>query len=249
MSASHSTDSFLLAFFRFSFSNMQYALEVELGIQLFTCPVRLHYVHGMMERKIRDVKSSTNKALQNWHLSIYVWEKLSQQISNSFDSLPNGFGSNVRSLDDLVILTPICLLVGRNNHRCHPAPLILSDDCKQIIKSNEYIFRAWFQSWLISYVPSLVPQPKWYQTNTHITVGDIVLFSKSDKEFEHLYQYGIVTATHTTRDGLVRTVDVTYQNNSERTKRTTTRGVRELVVIHRVDELGISKELFDLASH
>ena len=45
------------------------------------------------------------------------------------------------------------------------------------------------------------------------------------------------------RDGLVRTVDVTYQNHNEKVKRVTTRGVRELVVIHPVEDLGISKEL------
>ena len=232
-----------------SFSNMKYVLEVERGIQFFTCPVGSHYVHGKVERKIREVRSSIDKTLQKRRLSILQWETLAQQISNSINNLPIGLGSKVDSLENLDLLTPNRLLLGRNNNRCPTAPLILSNDCREIIKSNENIFRAWFQSWLISYVPSLVPQPKWYQTNTHITVGDVVLFSKSDKEFEHLYQYGIVTATHTTRDGLVRTVDVTYQNNSEKTKRTTTRGVRELVVIHRVDELGISKELFDLASH
>lgn len=83
--------------------------------------------------------------------------------------------------------------------------------------------------------------------NQHIAVGDIGRFSKSDKEFEHLYQYGMVSKLLETRDGLVRKVEITYQNSSEVTKRVTTRGVRELVVIHPVDELGISRELFDLA--
>ena len=100
----------------------------------------------------------------------------------------------------------------------------------------------------MSYVPSLVPHPKWFETNRNIAVGDIVLFSKSDKEFENVYQYGLVKVIHVSKDGLIRSVDVEYQNANKNTKRRTTRGVRELVVIHPFDELGLSKELFDLAA-
>ena len=75
----------------------------------------------------------------------------------------------------------------------------------------------------------------------------MVLFSKSDKEFENDYQYGIVKSTHVSRDGLVRSVEIEYQNSTENSKRVTTRGVRELVVVHPVDELGLSRELYDLA--
>ena len=270
----YSTDSFILAFIRFScrygypsslypdpgsqlikgcndmiisFSTIKYRLEVEYGVEFHTCPVGSHYVHGKVERKIREVRSSINKHVQKQRLSILQWETLGQQISNSINNLPIGVGSKTQSLENLDLITPNRLLLGRNNNRCPTAPLILSDDHKQIIKSNENIFRAWFRGWLVSHVPTLIPQPKWHTTNRQIAVGDVVLFSKSDKEFENLYQFGIVTAVRATRDGLVRTVDVEYQNSTERTKRSTTRGARELVVIHRVDELGISKELHDLA--
>ena len=50
------------------------------------------------------------------------------------------------------------------------------------------------------------------------------------------------------KNGLIRTVEVEYQNPGEDTRRKTKRGVRELIVIHPVDELGISKELYDLAN-
>ena len=54
--------------------------------------------------------------------------------------------------------------------------------------------------------------------------------------------------THVSRDGLVRSVDVEYQNPAENTKRVTNRGARELIVIHPFDELGLSRELYDLAA-
>ena len=175
------------------------------------------------------------------------WETLGQQIANSINNLPIGLGNKVASLENVDLITPNRLLLGRNNNRAPTKPLILSTDAKKIIQTNEDIFTAWFQSWLVSYVPTLVPQPKWFKTDWDIAVGDIVLFSKSDKEFENLYQYGIVKVLYTGKDGLIRTVGVEYQNASEDTKRSTKRGVLEIVVIHQVDEVSISKELFDLA--
>ena len=76
----------------------------------------------------------------------------------------------------------------------------------------------------------------------------MILFLKSEKEFEHLYQYGRISQVFPGKDGRIRSVEVEYQNNNEKTKRTTKRGVRELVIIHHVDELGISRELHDLAN-
>ena len=101
---------------------------------------------------------------------------------------------------------------------------------------------------MTSYVPTLVDRPKWFDTDRDVSVGDVVLFLKSDKEFEHLYQYGIVSQVVQCLDGLIRTVVVDYQNHDEEFRRNTERGVRDIVVIHPVDELGISRELHDIAN-
>ena len=68
----------------------------------------------------------------------------------------------------------------------------------------------------------------------------------SEKEFDKTYQYGIVTKTFQSKDGLVRSVEVQYQNFNENVKRLSKRCVRD-IVIHPVDELGISAELDELA--
>ena len=78
--------------------------------------------------------------------------------------------------------------------------------------------------------------------------GDVVMFSKSEKEFENLYQYGIVTSVSFSKDGRIRKVEVEYTNPTENVKRKTIRGTRDLIVIHQVEELGLSKELSDLAN-
>ena len=101
----------------------------------------------------------------------------------------------------------------------------------------------------MSCVPMLVERPKWFVTERNICVGDVVLFLKSEQEFDPHYQYGIVTVTYESKDGIVRVVEVEYQNASENVKRTTKRGVRDLVVIHEVDEIGISSELDQLCHY
>ena len=261
----YSTDSFLLAFTRFacrfgypkrllpdegsqlikgcknmviSFSNIQHKLNVEYGVEFKTCPVGAHYIHGKVERKIQQIKSSLLKELDNRRLSVIQWETLGIQIANSVNNMPIGIGNKTEDVENLDILTPNRLILGRNNDRCPTAPLELAQDRKRIIETNAKIFKAWFNSWLISYVPTLIERPKWHDTDQEISVGDVILkFLKSEQEFDLQYQYGIVKSVNKGKDGRVRTIEVEYQNHNEKIKRTTTRGVRDVVLIHRVDEL------------
>ena len=231
-----------------SMSDIQHKLSVEYGVTFKTCPVGAHYVHGKVERKIQDIKKCLRKSVSGSRLSVLQWETLGQQVANSINNVPIGLGNKTDMLENLDILSPNRLLLGRNNSRSPTAPLEIKHDVRKIIQTNNEIFQTWFKDWLISYVPTLIEKPKWFKTERNITVGDVVLFLKSEQEFDRQYQYGIVTKTVEGRDGIVRMVEVEYQNPNEKTKRYTKRGVRDLVVIHPVDEIGISKELFELAN-
>ena len=70
-----------------------------------------------------------------------------------------------------------------------------------------------------------------------------MLFLKKENEFAGNYQYGIVKSVESSKDSKIRKVIVEYVNSTEETRRETRRSVRELVVIHPVDELGIIREL------
>ena len=155
--------------------------------------------------------------------------------------MPDGLSLKHRTsnLDTLDLLTPNRLLLGRNNDRCPNKPLVICPDHKKMIETNEEIFRAWFNAWIECYVPSLIERPKWFKGDSDVHVGDIVLFLKSEKEFDLQYQYGIISKLDKSKDGLIRKVDIEYQNFNENVKRTTQRGVREIVSIHPVDELDI----------
>ena len=112
-----------------------------------------------------------------------------------------------------------------------------------MIETNAKIFRAWFETWLVSYVPTLIERSKWHNSDQPVNIGDVVLFLKSDREFDLQYQYGIISDLKKSRDGHIRQVTVEYQNSNETIKRTTERGVRDLVVISPVDELDIYESL------
>ena len=168
------------------------------------------------------------------------------QISNSINNMPLGLKTKSGHLESLDLLTPNRLILGRNNDRCPNKPLVICPDHVKMIESNANIFRSWFNAWIVSYVPTLIERPKWHKNSGNIQVGDVVLFLKSEKEYDLQYQYGMVKLLHQSRDLNVRKVDVEYQNHNEGIKRTTTRGVREVVVIYPIEELDIYEQLHEL---
>ena len=89
-------------------------------------------------------------------------------------------------------------------------------------------------------------RPKWLISDDNIKIGDVVLFLKSEKEFEREYQYGIIHTVNVGKDGHKRKVELEYQNHNEGVKRYTVRGVREIIVVHPVDEPGINAELAEI---
>ena len=271
----YSTEAFLLAFVRFAcrvgfpkmllpdegsqlvkgcqtmilrFTDIKNRLYTEYGVEFEVCPVGAHYMHGKVERKIQQVKKSITINMESNRLSVLQWESLVAQVANGINNLPLGLGNKVECLEDLDIITPNRLLLGRNNNRCPSGPLTAQHTFKRMLDMNKNIYDTWFQSWLKSYVPSLIDRPKWLTTDTIIKIGDVVLFLKSEKEFERDYQYGIIHTVNVGRDGHIRVVEVEYQNHNEGVKRYTTRGVRDLVVIQPLDEPGINAELAEIAN-
>jgi hypothetical protein len=270
----YSADAFILSFMRFAcrvgypkklmpdagsqllkgckemqleFYDLKHRLHKEFGVEFETSPIGAHYVHGRVERKIRHVQESFLKASDKQRLSVLQWETLADQVANSINNQPIAVGNIVEEVENLDILTPNRLLLGRNNERSPTGDLKTTSDASKIIKANGDIFRLWFESWLISYVPTLIRQPKWFKSDQDTKVGDVILFLKSDKSFERQYQYGLVKNVVIGRDGKVREIEVEYQNHNEAVKRRTIRGVRDIVVVHPADEIGIELELGAIA--
>ena len=108
-------------------------------------------------------------------------------------------------------------------------------------------FETWWEAWLTSALPKLMPRPKWFRNDTDIKKGDVVLFDKGEGSLIGEYQYGMVDSVKVGPDGKIRAVTVKYQNATENVSHTTFRAVRKLVIIHRVDEIDLMEELGEAA--
>ena len=270
----YSTSAFLLGFIRFScsvgypkmllpdegsqlvkgckqmqlsFTDIKQKLHVEYGVEYETCPVGGHNMHGKIERKIQHVKQAMSKELDQERLSILQWETVGDQIANCINDTPLATRYVPLDVEQLDLLTPNRLMLGRNNDRSPAAPLCVSNPDK-LIEQNERIMTAWFECWLTSHVPKLVDQPKWFNSDSDVQIGDVVLFLKKEKEYAGNYQYGIIKDVEISRDQKIRKVLVEYVNSNETIRRETRRSVREIVVIHPVEELGIVRELGEIAT-
>jgi len=71
-------------------------------------------------------------------------------------------------------------------------------------------------SWLVTHVPNLMKQHKWFDGERNLQVGDVVLFTKIDSVVCSAYTYGIITSVEYGKDGNVRKVRVKYQNANEK---------------------------------
>ena len=75
-----------------------------------------------------------------------------------------------------------------------------------------------------------------------------MIFMKKEGELNVTYQYGMIESVHPSKDNEIRTVSVRYRNPNESVNRIKKRAVRELMLIHHVDELDIISELCTIAS-
>ena len=204
-------------------------------------------MHGKVERKIRQIRESLAKALSNQRLGILQWETLSATIANTINNLPLTLGSKKADLDSMDLITPNRLLLGRNNDRCPTGSFSTTPQYDKLIAENEQIFNSWFENWLVSHVPKLMTQPKWFNSDRDLKEGDVVLFLKHESEIGSHYQYGIIETVEVGRDGRVRKVSVRYRNHNESIMRTTFRSSQSLIVIHPSDETNVMQELGQIA--
>ena len=233
---------------RISYSDLRNKLHLEVGVDFDVVPTGGHNMTGKVERKIQEVKNSIERSYDKQRFSILQWETVAAEIGNAINDLPLALGNLVSDFEEMDLITPNRLRMGRNNNRSPVGPLFVVNDPSKFFIENTKIFNAWFETWLTSHVPKLMHQPKWFRTEYDMKVGDIVLFLKKEGLLNSTYQYGMVKDVEVSKDGKIRTVILKYRNHQESVDRETRRAVRQLVVIHRVEELNIVQELGSIAT-
>jgi len=229
-----------------NFSDVQWQLHKQNSVEFQICPVGGHNMNGKVERKIKDINASLEKTIQNERLSLLQWETITALISNTINNLPLAVRS-IAEFECMDLLTPNRLLLGRNNNRSPSGDFIECNNPSRILKENSKIYKAWFETWLLVYVPKLMEHDKWYNSDRNLQIGDIVLFTKNDSVLQTTYTYGRIMDVEYGKDGLVRKVRVRYHNANEESSRETYRSARSLILIHAIDESDVLEELGKMA--
>ena len=196
---------------KINFQDVMSKIYLDVQVECKIVPVGGHNMNGKVERKIREIKNSIEKTVHNERLSVLQWETLVAEIANRINDLPLATGNVTSDFESLDLITPNRLRLGRNNERSPISNLMVTNDAERIIKDNNKIFQCWFENWLTSCVPNLIDQPKWFKTDHHIKIGDVVMFTKDDT-FSPTYKFGIVHSTSPGKDDVIRKVNVRYRN-------------------------------------
>ena len=157
-------------------------------------------------------------------------------------------GSICSDLDNLDLITPNRLRLGRNNDRSPVGAMEVITTPSRFLQDNEKIFNTRFENWLLSHVPKLMFHPKWFNSERDVKVGDVILFLKNEGSLNNTYQYGMIKDVEFSKDDKIRRVTIKYRNTNENTNRETRRAVRNIVMIHPVDETCIAQELGEMAT-
>ena len=84
---------------------------------------------------------------------------------NAINDLPLALGNIVCDFKNMDLITHNRLKLGRNNERSPVSPMKVVRNHLKVLEENKKIFSVWFETWLISYVPKLMEQPKWFRSD------------------------------------------------------------------------------------
>ena len=216
------------------------------GIEYLTAPVGGHNANGMAERAIQEIKRLYDLVYKGLKFDCIDFETSLAWISNELNNFPMCLGTEFRSLEELDLLTPNRLLLGKNNRACLSGPCVVAGPKRMVDKQVE-ISKAWWTVWQHERLPRFMPaSPLWRQSDPAISVGDIVTFAKTGSEHklgEPVWRIGRVIKAVKSADGQVRQAEVEYRHGDEATFRTTTRSVRTLAVLQKEEDIELTQEL------
>ena len=220
--------------------------KYQVGIEYQTCPVGGHNAHGAVERSIREIKTLLNRVYSGLKLDLISYETCFAWIANELNCFPLCLGSRTSNLDNLDLITPSRLLLGRNNRRSLGG-YVKMEGPSRLMEQMEKVYRSWWKVWkdekLVDYIPQ---SPLWKTTSGQPAVGDIVLFLKLESEASFgspVWRLGRVEEVEYSLDGIIRTVVISYKNDGENNFRRTRRSARKIAVLHHEGDLELVEEL------
>ena len=209
-------------------------------LEFEVCPVGSHEAHGMVERQIREVKRIMEVTCRGLKFDILKWETVLMWISNELNSLPLALGNRCSNLENMDLITPSRLLMGRNNRRAI-VDLPELPKFSEMTLEMEAMEKSWWNVWSREKLVDLIPQPKkWKKGSPDVKDGDVVVFQKEKNALGGpTWRIGEIEGVETSRDGVSRRVSIKYKNVNERVYRYTRRSVRDVAVVWRERDLDL----------
>ena len=163
-------------------------------------------------------------------------------IANELNCIPICLGSKTDGLDNLDLITPSRLLLGRNNTRALSG-YARFDKPSRLIRQLDNVYSAWWDVWLSEKLADYIPRSKkWQKDVGEVGKDDIIIFLKLDKDQTFgtpVWRVGMVAEAIKSADGKIRKVKIKYKNATEKVFRFTERSVRSIAVLHREGEINL----------
>ena len=179
---------------------------------------------------------------------------LMSKAANIINERPLGVRHHGRGSPDLCVITPNLLLQGSRTCSATDHGNDFEKEMAELTLRLSYIeksFEEWWQLWISSVWPSLVPYRKWKVTQRNIAVGDIVLVRYDKKYTKPGFRLARIVKVHPDDKGVVRTAVAGCRPRSklDRGKKyipkkleELTVSVQRLVVILAVEEQNIKSK-------
>ena len=162
--------------------------------------------------------------------------------------MPISWGTNSRGYDNLDLITPARLIFGRNNLR---SPIGHADTGEsnpgRILKQQRSVREAWWETWKSEAVGTYVPgNSKWTKNSREAKKDDVVIFLKRGQEEKiggNVWRVGLIDEIKMSEDGFSRQAVIKYKLATESVFRRTTRSLRTVAVLVRVDEPSMEEKV------
>ena len=184
----------------------------------FNVPTASH-MNGVVESLINSVRKGLDAAVTTYTKSLLTFEEWCTVLSevtyvvNSRPLYPDGDPSEINCITGNDLLFPY----GQPQ-----IPQLVPEEIinpRNMFKIAQGKVDAFWTTWINHIPPQLINRNKWFHTRENIEVGDFVIILepglKGKTAPRSTWKKGVVTKTHPSHDGLVRSVTIRDANHQE----------------------------------
>ena len=219
------------------------------GVEWHHCPVQSQWRDGRSEAAVKSLKRSLRHLNPGNDLTYAELSCLLARAANQVNERPLGIRHHQMGSPDVCVITPNLLLQGSRTCAAQTHSEDFDTYMSRLTLRLGYIeqcYQDWWNLWLTSVWPSLVPFRRWKVEHRNVTVGDIVMVRHQGKVAKPTFRLARVLKAFPDEEGNVRSVVVGYRPRHAADRRKMkyvakpleelTASVQRLVVLLAVEE-------------